>query len=222
MEDRALGEFAVDSCLYNPLAVLVRCALHLGWSKGWSSRVHLWIRMKAKLWKACFIKGHLYIQNKLALSPSDRSIYPCSHQSPFNNKTTLPWSHASIYCNTNAEKKDNTPSPCQSSHICVCTHGENKGSRWDGERKNCSSDFTKPDTRTAHVVLRVQDDFMMRQKRTKSWVPLFSIWILFDVAVDVSTKENTPTMHSGLTFFSPPWTKTRRGRRAEARPCLCL
>lgn len=127
----------------------------------------------------------------------------------------LPWNHVNIYCNNNADKKDNIPSRWQ----CVCVHGENKGPQLGEKRKNYSlTTLTKADTRTVDVVLRENPGL----KTTLWWdklSPLFSIWILFDVIVDASTKENTRTMRSVFFFF---WTKTRRGRRAEARPCLCL
>lgn len=54
------------------------------------------------------------------ISP-DWSDHPYSHHWTFNKKAPLPWSHAAIYCNINADKKDNTLSSCQSSHICACT-----------------------------------------------------------------------------------------------------
>lgn len=54
-------------------------------------------------------------------SASDHSVHPYSNQWRSNTeKTAVPWNHASTYCNTNADKKGNTPSPCQSSHFC-CT-----------------------------------------------------------------------------------------------------
>lgn len=54
-------------------------------------------------------------------SASDHSVHPYSNQWRSNTeKTAVPWNHASTYCNTNADKKGDTPSPCQSSHFC-CT-----------------------------------------------------------------------------------------------------
>lgn len=107
-------------------------------------------------------------------------------------------------------------------HTFVCVHGENRGSRWDEEWKNYGS---KPDTRTVHVVLRENPGFKMTlwwQMSDLKLSPLISLWILFDVTVGGSTKENTQTIHSGLRFVFFHWTKTRRGRRAEASPLLCL
>lgn len=85
-------------------------------------------------------------------------------------KTTLPWSHVSIYCKTNVETKVNTPSPCQSSHICVCTWWKQRlSARWRAEELQLRLYKTRHPHSTCCLTRkhRVQDDLMMRQKGQK-------------------------------------------------------
>lgn len=108
---------------------------------------------------------YIFKINSLSLSLSDWSIHPYSHQLTFNNKNSLPWSRASVYGHTNADKKDNTPSACQSSHICVCT--------WWKQRLSVGRRVKELRLRTRHSHSacclkrkpRVQDDFVM----TNEW-----------------------------------------------------
>jgi len=123
-----------------------------------------------------------------------------SHRWRFSKKTTLPWNQADTSCNTDGEKEDNTPSLCQSSQIWKCTWWKQKP--LVGRR---AEELQLKRNKTGHRLSykkAVESRWLCEQRRLKvESKSQFSIWFLFDVTVNISTKKSTETMRSGQIFF---------------------
>lgn len=106
-------------------------------------------------------------------------------------------------------------------HTFVCVHGENRGSRWDEERKNYSWKQQTPAQRMSYEK-SPGSTWLYNESGTISRVPSPSESCLMLQWMEAPRK--TRQQHTlDFDFFFSPSTKTRRGRRVEeAHPCLRL